>query len=221
MSVIKGVLIAVGSIVGLIIALIVSVSMGLFSPWKENTQFPSADMPWNGPDSRPVEEIKKVPAFTTTGYDNRHRWYTSFGHKPEPNYYGRVIDKVVGQFEELEDWPTGGSAWYGGDIIHYRRAPFTFTFMTIQPLVVFMAPGDSILPGTPEDRRFVSSQVVTNNYYYGTSLPNHPETVWFSPELNQPRKLLDLKPGETKTIDLGKGRLILKEENGMIVSRRE
>lgn len=195
----------------------------LFVPWQKNTHYPSPDLPWNGPDSRPIEQYKKTPAFmSTTGYNYAHRWYSSFRHKPEPNHYGRIIDAYVSEFDAFETWRKAGTVWYGDDVIEVKRAPYKFTFLSIEPIIVLMASQDpNAVIYIAKEGRFVSSALLENEYYYATSVPYHPDLQWFAPELKRGPHLLEIKPGETEVIEWPNGRLVLVEKDGQIISRRE
>ena len=223
-SLMSGILIGIVVIVVLLCGLVCAVLIGpeLFTPWQENTHYPSPDLPWNGPDSKPIEQYRQTPSLgSTTGYNSQHRWYTSAQHKPSGNYYGRIIDKYVREFDGFEEWQGAGTVW-DGEEIQIRRAPYKFTFMSIQPVIVFMIPQDpNTVISVREEGRFVGSRFLENQYYYATSLPHHPDMQWFAPELNRGPEPLNLAPGETKVIEWSEGRLILTEEEGQVISRRE
>ena len=94
--------------------------------------------------------------------------------------------------------------------------------MSIQPVIVFMAPQDpNAVIYMGEEGCFVSSKFLENEYYYATSIPNYPDLQWFVPELNRGPEPLEMTPGATKVIEWADGKLVLVEEDDRIISRRE
>jgi len=133
-----------------------------------------------------------------------------------------VVIKFKTLSEGFEDWRGAGTVYDGSQEINVKRAPYKFTFMSIEPLIVFMAPQDpNKVIYVAEEGRFVSSKILDNEYYYATSVLNHPDLQWFAPELNRGPQPLNIKPGETKFIEWADGKLVLVEEDGQVISQRE
>jgi hypothetical protein len=42
------------SVLGMILASFFSMSASILAPWKKNAHDPSPDLPWNGPNSKPM-----------------------------------------------------------------------------------------------------------------------------------------------------------------------
>lgn len=195
----------------------------MFIPWKPNPS-PRQDMPWNGPDSRPLDQYKRTTSFfSTTGHNYHHRWYNSFWDKPESNHYGRMIDRFVISTGLIEQWrETGGSVWYGGDTITLREAPYIITFFSVNPLIVIMAPFNyAENPDYVDRRNFVSSKYLVNHYFHATKVPYQADLQWLSPDLNEMLQPIGIREGGSAEIKWDKGKLILQEKDGWVISRRE
>ena len=171
---------------------------GCSSGWKLQLDS-DRDLPWCGKNTKVFLETKTTSSpFSTTGYRSHWRW-VSKRSKQNPARYGWQIDDFLKQNEILEQWPKSQS-YVGTDegTKQLIRSPYVIELASVEPLVVFMRPklerDGSIYRGD-----LLTSQYLTNHYYYGTRFLYHPETLWFSPDLNQKPKLINLNvDGEKK-----------------------
>ncbi|MCB1586098.1 MAG: hypothetical protein KDI52_07450 [Xanthomonadales bacterium] len=180
------------------------------------------DLPWCDVDTKVILETKQTSApFSTTGYQTHWRWVTKTS-RPNPSTYGRMIDKFFRENNYLEKWPKSGS-FVGTDegTKQLINAPYIIEFASVEPLVVFMRPEIADKDGIKYRPDLLTSQYLTNYYYYGTRFLYHSDTLWFSPDLNIHPQKLNLDKNLQVKINLGETNLLLKEQNGEVIITRE
>lgn len=158
----------------------------LSAKWKENP----VDGPWIAPGVHAREFTRSYYAgLMATSKASDTVWSTaSGGRRDKMNIIGSV-DRQLKQLGYFDRWPESQS-----DVSGYqqRLAPFTFHIVAIDPTVVIMVPHDFGNPkgnrssfdivGWPSDQQ-CSSRYMINHIEYGTTLPYHPDILWFSPSL--------------------------------------
>ncbi len=191
-------------------------------PWKENTWNPHKDIPWDGPDSRPRQEARKIfRMMSSTGYDYEHRWYTSGNQKPDPVVYGSAIDRYLLDSGIIEDWPKGSTEWdAAGRERQLYKPPYKFTVVSILPTIVIMTPHDYTVEQARDDRSIFGAGVMRDHYYMGTRVKYDPDSLWFSPDLDIPPTPLKITAGEAKIIEFDSGAIELQASSERINTRR-
>jgi len=182
-----------------------------------------AQMPWRAPGKKAIMQSKtSTQLFHPIGRSTDYRFYMSTFDKRKANSFGRAIDRFVLSWGIHEQWPSGGTVWYGGDNIVTRKAPWEFTFVSVNPLIVLIEP----IKGEPKNALFprdwfASSKNLINYYFYHTEVKYHPEMHWMSPDLKQMPTPLGLEEGGTVEIPLPDGKLVLTQSDSMIYTSRE
>lgn len=193
------------------------------APWRPLAE-QDTNAPWCAPGKHPVEEVKMIKPFLSLRRPYAtSRWACSTWYKHNLSFFRDTIDSYLLDLKLINNWQKSQSSING---ITQKLAPYKFTFVSIDPIIVIMRPYDfgSIyqsthsLVGNPKPA--VSSKYLLNYYEYGTKLPFQPDLLWFSPDLKIEPSKLTLNKDEEKEIAWDKGILILKTVNGIIETRR-
>jgi len=215
--------IATFSVVALLLS---SCSTGsrLSAEWKENT----IDGPWVAPGVHVREFTKSYfagPMHTSEATDTV--WTTSSGSRRDQMRIVDSVDRKLKQLGYFDRWPESQSTSGG---YRQRLAPFTFHIVALDPTVVIMVPHDF---GNPKGNRSTvdivgwptkqqcSSRYMLNHIEYGTTLPYHPDILWFSPDVGGAPAALTRRSDFEQEIHHKNIRLVVKKEGDSWMTRRE
>jgi hypothetical protein len=201
-----------------------STASRLSAKWEENP----IDGPWTAPGVHAREFTRSYFAglmHTSDATDTV--WTTANGNRRDVLGTVDSVERYLKKLGYFDQWPETGSS--SGGYTH-RLAPFTFHIVAIDPTVVLMVPHDYGNPkGNRSTRDILGSQpkqawgsrYMLNPIAYGTSLPYHPEILWFSPDLGSVPKPLTRRSDSEQELVHKRIRLVTKREGDTWTTRRE
>ena len=193
-----------------------------FQSWTTTDPQPE-DMPWAGENFRAIEKYKEVrDILAPEGKRMKWRWKSASGTEYDTESIADLINTYLDEKGWIKQWPEIGKLTAREEII-VRNPPFIFTIVSIEPVVVLMTPIDyrDLHTTNIGRRRYLTALNFKDDYYHGISAQFHPKLQWFSPELRQGPGILGIQPGGDIAINLGRSRLILSENAGVVSTRRE
>ncbi len=210
------------------------------------------DLPWNGENKRPsVQRREFCAAMQSSGCSIQERWKNSFFDKQRPErVYVKKIDQYLIDAGVIKKWSKEGEYIseknrLDKDERNRRTAPYDFTMVSINPIIVIMTPYDlgkikkengyeyhrmledsdnyiSSYSGgcSLNPKYYLYSVHLENRIIYATIFNYSKEILWFSPDLRIEPKLLNIPEKGIGIIEWPTGLLKLEEKNGIIVTSR-
>jgi hypothetical protein len=149
------------------------------------------DMPWLGNGARARLFTKQSTCLMCpTGYSSHRSWGRSGGAGHEPY---DAVDAALGFLQQrgvLDGWPEAigeGTVYDGRETITPRAAPYRFTVVMIEPMVIVMRfdLGALIKLGGAEADQAIGTPRLNQAVEFGTRLPASGTLLWFSPDAAQ------------------------------------
>jgi len=212
----------------MMLAKVIAVIMAMSSCVYAETRWEEAaiDGPWVAPDIHARELTRTSLHFYSPVAEHDTFWTTAKGARKDAD---KIIDSTMRYLEKLgyfDRWPKTNGTY--NDYVQ-RLAPFTFHIVAIDPTVVVMVPHDFGLPIDGRSNREIVGEApeqsahckyMINYIEYGTSLPYHPEIIWFSPDLRIPPTPLSRYSDSEQSIDHKKVHLVFTRDGDRWVTKR-
>lgn len=207
-----------------IIGICIVVGFGLTStacvqPWKAMDDA----TPWaaGGIPARAIGRVVEKPFFVVAAPDRTMdvRWEDARGVKHRPRDIVEHAQSYLDASGMSQNWPLAG-IYIGGSRggVEQRIAPFDFTIVSIDPVVVLMTPhelGPDIegtrreIVGELADRHQLRGRWLANPFRYGSRMPYDEHVLWFSPDLKHGPSELPMTNAVSEVLLLPHGRLRL------------